>query len=252
MSGTIKPSQALKIDPEFFKKRSPDINWTLVVNDGNSTKTFVGVDWYAVSRFGKVENVVVTNKNGKPLFDRPAYSEAPNVNVVAWGKDKKTGEIKVAVISEERPHADHPDLPESTEPLKFAQIPMGFLNKILGKGGYAILEAKKKGAGREVSEETGASAIIEITRPPSPWQNPNPAFVATWSELFFVQVDLEKISELKLDGDELIYKAEYLSIPDLLKRIKEGQNSSGEIFRAATSLSALMIFFACHPEFWPQ
>lgn len=255
MAATIKPSEAKRRQPEFFEKRPKEVNWTLRVWANGPSKPpleFVGIDWEAISRFGKVENVVVIDPNGRPLFDRPAYHEAPNINAVAWGRDNRTGEIKIALITEERPHANHPEIPESTIPLKFSQVPMGFLEKLIGKDGIQRLEAKRFAAVREVQEETGASAIRGISRPPCPWHNPSPSFVATWSELFFVEVDLKQIEKMRTERTELIYRAEYITVRELLARIREGQDEEGAILRGCTSLSILMIFFSCYPEFWPK
>jgi len=253
MKKRIKPSEARQRKPDFFEKRPADVNWTLSVTEPDGKQhQFVGCDWEAKSRFGKVENAVIVGNDGMPQFDRPAYYEAPNVNVVAWGRDTRTGEVKVAIITEERPHAIHPEMPEADVTLKFAQIPMGFLEKLIGKDQLSQLEFKRFGALREVTEETGASAIRGFSRPACPWHNPSPSFVATWSDLYFIEVDLEKIGELKLDKNEPIFKAEYLPVRELLARIREGQSADGAIFRACTSLSLLMIFFACYPEFWPK
>lgn len=252
MGKIITPAEAVAKQPDFFTKKPEGVSWTLSVEIPEGEKEFVGVSWKAESRFGKVESAVVTDENGNPLFDRPRYYEAPNVNVVAWGRDNRTGEIKIAVIVEERPHALHPEIPEKEVALKFAQIPMGFIEKIVGKDNVGILEIGKHAAAREVAEETGASAVRGISRPACPYHNPSPSFVATWSELYFIEVDLDRIGALKLDRNEPIFKAEYLNVKELLARIREGQDAEGAIFRGATSLSALMIFFSQNPEFWPR
>jgi len=253
MSGTVSPKEAKKINPDFFKNRPADVNWTLhVIDDQGKHHKFVGVDWEARSRFGRVTSEVVVGADGQPQFDRPAYHEAPNVNVIAWGRDVRTGEVKIAIITEERPHADHPEKLDSSVSLKFAQIPMGFMDKIIGQEGMAKLEIGETAAIREIGEETGASVIRGWTQPAYPWHNPSPSFVATWSDLYFVEVDLDRIGEIKESHGEQIFKAEYLPIKELLARIREGQGTDGAIFRACTSLSLLMIFFACYPEFWPS
>ncbi len=251
--GIVKPSEALAKKPDFFEKRPVDVNWTLWIRRSDGTEEeLVGVDWKAISRFGKVEAAVVTDNEGNPVFDRPAYYEAPNVNIVAWGRDNRTGEIRIAIIAEERPHALHPEMPEKEVSLRFAQVPMGFLEKLIGKDELAKLEFKGAAAIREVEQETGASTVRGWTRPACPWHNPSPSFVATWSDLFFIEVDLDRVSELKLEKNEPIYKAEYLPAREVLARIREGQDKDGTIFRACTSLSILMIFFACNPESWPK
>jgi len=254
MAGTVSPGEAKKANPNFFKDRPDNVNWTLhVIDDQGKRHEFVGVDWVVTSRFGRVTSEVVIGPNGQPQFDRPAYHEAPNVNVIAWGRDARTGEVKIAIITEERPHADHPEKPDSSVPLKFAQIPMGFMDKIIGsKGLLTKLEMGKTAAIREIEEETGASAVRGWTQPACPWHNPSPSFVATWSSLYFVEVDLERVGEIKETQGEQIFKAEYLPVRELLARIREGQSKDEAIFRACTSLSLLMIFFACYPEFWPS
>ena len=225
----------------------------LLVNKTDGTvEESVGVNWEATSRYGKVEAIVVADNEGKPIFDRPAYYEAPHVNVVAWGRQERTGEVRIAVITEERPHVLHPEMPEKEISLTFAQIPMGFMEKLIGKTELVQLEIGKQAAIREVEEETGASVIRGFSRPACPYHNPNPTFVATWASLYFIEVDLKLIGKLKPEKNEPIFKAEYLSIPELLARIREGQDQDGAIFRGCTSLSALMIFFSCHPELWPR
>lgn len=248
MAATKKPSEATVVSPQFFETRSSDINWTLRVKEsGGKTHEFVGADWEAVSRFGEVRNVVVFGLDGKPSFDRPEYREAPNVNMVAWGI--KDGIAHIAILHEARPHADNPVNPSSKNPMVFGQIPMGFLNKLLGQD--RKFEPGANGAVREIVEETGATAVISVRQSLFPWHNPNPTFVATWSELYFVQVDLDKIEALKPSHGEMIYKAEYIPVAELMERIRKGQHK-GALYRAATTLSILMIFFATYPQYFPK
>jgi hypothetical protein len=253
MTATIRPSEALKRRPDFFSESNKANRWILrVVTPEGKTEEFVGADWEVSSRFGRITSEVVVDKKGDPQFDRPAVHETPCVNVVAWGRDLRTGEVKVALISEERPHVNHPELPDSTEPLRFAQIPMGFMDRILGKDGTRCLEWGVHAAGREVMEETGIQSVRGFTKPNCPYHNYSPSFMATWAAVVFVEVDLETIGRLQLDHHEVIYKAEYVSVRELLARIREGQDAEGNIFRGSSSLSALMMFFAQYPEFWPK
>ena len=250
----ISMSEARKRKSDFFINRPADLNWLLRVTppDGKTQEFPPGTEWEATSRFGKVEDVVVINADGSPGFNRPRYHEAPNTNSVAWGFDKKTGKVKIAILTEERPHALHPIDPRLSESLVFGQVPMGFKNKIIGKDLLEEFETAEDGAIRELGEETGLRTILTKFRPAFPFHNPNPTFVATWSDLVFIQVDLDKIEEKKLDKNEMIYKAEYLTVPELLERIAQGQDENGAIYRACTSLSILMIFFATFPHFWPK
>ncbi len=238
----ILPSEAIKSNPEFFEGRTQ--NWILRIKKADGTiEEHAGVDWEAVSPFGAVRSAVVTDEYGKPVFDRPRYEEAPNVNIVAWGRDKKTGQIKVALISQPRPHADDPTNPENTEQLVFAQIPMGFKIKVLGRDQIEAFESSKAAGKRETGEETGAFVIKDVFEPEFPFHNPNPTFVGTWSDLIFVEVDLDKIEELKYDRSEPIFSAEYVPLKQLWKEIKVGKTDRG-ITRMCTSNSALIIYLS--------
>lgn len=242
----IHPSEAVKRDQNFFNDKDKDSTWTLRVRhlDGTIEEFPAGTDWEAKSRFGSVISAVATNSDGSPSYDRPRYNEAPNVNVVAWGKDKK-GQIKIAIINQARPYADNELETETNEPMVFRQIPMGFLDKILGQGEVSRLESTKKGAIREISEETGAMVVKDISFPELPKHYPNPTFVGTSSNLAFVEVDLEKIDELKSRsvGEEQIYKSEYIPLDQLLKEIQTGKVDNAYT-RMCTSNSAILIFLS--------
>lgn len=218
-------------------------NWKLTV-DGRP----ISGDWRVESNFGSVHTAVVLDKDGRPVFDRPAYREAPNVNIVAWGRTKRwfgRDSVRIAVIRQPRPHADDPENPgDDHAPVVFGQLPMGFLERVLGESGDAA-------ARRETTEETGASAIIQVTRPKYPLHNPNPTFVATWSDLYFVEVDLKKIDKLKSMRSEPIYSAEYVSAAELIRHIREGKDEKDAVYRMCTANSLWMIFFATYPELWP-
>ena len=218
--------------------------WKLYVNNQP-----VAGEWRVESPFGSIHTAVVLDKDGKPVFDRPAYREAPNVNIIAWGRTKhwfSRDTVRIAVIRQPRPHADNPEKQgDGHEPVVFGQIPMGFMEKILGESGSAT-------ARRETSEETGASAVIAVTQPKFPWHNPNPTFVPTWSDLYFVEVDLAKIARLRSSRKEPIYSAEYMPIGKLLQNIRDGKDEQGAVYRMCTANSLWMIFFATHPELWPH
>lgn len=238
----VLPSQAQKANPDFFKARPQ--NWVLrIKRPGGAVEEFEGVDWEAVSPFGAVRSAVVTDNEGKPVFDRPRYEEAPNVNIVAWGRDRRTRQIRVALISQPRPHADDPTNSENTDPLVFAQIPMGFKEKLLGKDQLDNFESSKDAASRETSEETGATVIKNIFEPEFPYHNPNPTFVGTWSDLVFVEVDLDKVEELKASRNEPIFKAEYIPLQEVWKEIRTGKTDRG-ISRMCTSNSALLVYLS--------
>ncbi len=220
----------------------PDFNpgWQLSV-DGKP----VSGNWVVTSPYGEVAPVVVCDDAGYPLFDRPAYREADSVHIIAWGRTQE-GDIRIGMIRQPRPHADDPEAgAHSTHgPVVMGQVPMGFVEKILGETG-------EDAARREAMEETGAAAILSVVQPACPWNFPNPTFVPTWSGIYFVEVDLEKIEEMKKDRTEPIYSAEYISPAQLIERLASGKDESGALYRMGTSNSALLIFFATYPELWP-
>lgn len=241
----ISPSEALKRDPEFFENRPEWANWKLRIRHLNGTIEELppGTDWEAVSRFGAFRSAVITNPDGSPAFDKPRADEAPAVNVVAYGKDKKTGQIKIAMISQPRPHADNDFEPENKEDMVFEQIPMGYLEKIIGKDPITKTESPAEGAIRETSEETGASAVIDVSIPQYGKHYPNPTFVGTSTNVVFVEVDLDKVAALKEDKNEPIYKAEYIPLSVLLEDIKKGKTERGYA-RMGTSNSAILMFLS--------
>lgn len=202
--------------------------------------------WKVVSDFGSIESVVVVDKDGAPVFDRPVYRESPNVNLVVYGRTG-SGNIKIAVIRQPRPHADQPDKPgvDGHEPVVFGQVAMGFAEKILGEDPEAT-------ARRETAEETGASVVLSVTKPKVPWHNPNPTFVSTWSDLLFVEVDLNKVEKLRSTRNEPIFSAEFIDPSELISRVAAGEDDAGALYRMCTSNSVWLIFFATFPEFWPR
>jgi ADP-ribose pyrophosphatase YjhB (NUDIX family) len=215
--------------------------WKLVVNGKPMPDN---TEWEVQSSFGAVKTAVVLDNAGTPVFDRPMYEEAPNVNMVAYGRTED-GEVKVAVIRQPRPHADDPENRgvDGHAPVVFGQVPMGFIEKLLG-------ESLEQAAERETSEETGARTVISVTRPKCPYHNPNPTFVRTWSDLVFVEVDLKRIESLRSTRNEPIYSAEYIPVPELLKRIRDGRDEQGALYRMCTANSVWLIFFATFPDFW--
>lgn len=191
--------------------------------------------------------------DGTPNFDRAIVYESPATNVVAWGWKRNwwgKKEAYIAVIRQPRPHADDPENQwhDGHAPVTFGQLPMGFRDKLLG----GAFETPEAGAAREVSEETGATAVISIRKPLVPWHNPNPTFVGSWTDILFVQVDLKKVEKLKANRNEPIYTAEYVPVRELLRRIRIGRDEQGAYYRMCTANSLWFIFFTTHPELFPR
>lgn len=244
----VKSFLQVKGHPAFDAFAENADRWTHEGPNGARTKC---EDFRASSPYGSVASAVVVDEKGRPIFDRPVYYEAPNVHAIVYGRDTD-GKIRVAVISQPRPHADDPMQPGNDHPpVIFGQTPMGFLlSKIAGNGNIVPIETGAAGAMREAGEEAGVQVVISVTQPKYPHINPNPTFVATWSEVYFLEVDLHQIRRLKPDHAEPIFSAEYLTVPELLRRIREGQDEKGAVYRMGVSLGDWMIFFATHPEFF--
>jgi len=237
MAATKRLNDVLRDFPDFKP------GWTLLGPDGQPRAG----DWTAQSRFGSAGHAVVMHADGTPNFDRPYYEEAPAVNVIAFGirwtrrRFRWKRNVLIAILQQPRPHADDPRKQgtDGHASVVFGQIPMGFADKVLGDK----FESPEEAATREVAEETGATAVRRIIRPPCPWHCPNPTFVKSWTDILFVEVDLAKIGEMKTRRDEPIYSAEYVSQEELERRILKGEHE-GAYYRASTSLSALKIFDA--------
>ncbi len=227
--------------------------WRLAASRENVDAAFPpGTDFSVESRFGSVESAVVMNDKGEPDFDRPLYREAPSCTIVAWGRDRRRN-VRIGVVREARPHADDPERPGNEHAaVVFGQPPMGFLDKVLGKDLIERYESVESGAVRELGEEMGANVILSIETPPYPHHNPSPTFVATWCNIRFVEVDLERLGAMKLDRGEKIFSADFVLVRDLLRYIAKGTDETGAVYRSGISNSAWMVFFACRPEIFQE
>ena len=223
-------------------------NWELSIN---GVPVPMDTVWEVRSPFGSVQNVIVQDVHGEPVFARPEYREAPHVNCVVWGREKDST-AKFAVLRQPRPHADDPEVRGNTHPpVVFGQVVMGFLDCIIGKDLAARYESAERGAVREAQEESGVRVVLNIERPKYPWHNPNPTFVATWADLVFVEIDLDSLREIAHDRSEPIFSAEYVTAKELFSRVATGKDQEGAVYRGCTSLSVWMVFFATHPELLP-
>lgn len=229
----------------FWKNK---YRWGLNIKIGDSKiEGLTGVDWEVTSPFGSVRNAVVLGADGKPAFDRPVYSEADNVNLCVWGM--KNSVPVIAILEQERPHAQNPTNAEDTEAPVYGQIVMGFnLSKVFGSE-LEKYENSEDAATRELGEELGSSskAIINIESPKIPWLNPSPSFVETSSRLYFVQINPDEINKKEIDVSEGIKNAEMIPVKELQRRIHEGIEN-GTIYRYGNSLALWMIFFSYYPH----
>lgn len=232
--GWVTLEKALELDPDFLTRR------------GQNAWTYDPERHGFYSRFGFSEVRVQLKQSawGKSFseftpedldFERGAYGEADNINAVVWGYDQD-GNIRVGVTIQARPFADNADHTPANPSIVFGQpCVMGFnIERVAGTDA----------AVREASEEAGTgTAVLGVES--LGYHNPNPTFCATWSELYSIQVDLTKVTA-QTDRSELIYRAEYVPIWDLLLRIAEGE-VEGVNYRSATANDAFLVWLACHP-----
>ncbi|MBT4942301.1 MAG: NUDIX domain-containing protein [Candidatus Magasanikbacteria bacterium] len=245
MAATISLFEAEQKKPGFIADRPTQVPWLLsVTHKDGACFTFTKTEWKIESKFGSISNVVVCNAEGEPQFEKPEFRESPNVHVIAYGF--RGDELSIAVLHEGRPHADNPNDPKAKEVITFGQTPMGYMDKIIGKN---VVESTEDAGTRELTEEVGSVVIKKITKPDHPYHNPNPSFVATWSDIVFIEVDLETLGQNSPESSELIYKAEYVPVKELLRRIKVGEHE-GALYRSCTTNGSLMLFFATFPEYF--
>ena len=121
---------------------------------------------------------------------------------------------------------------------------MGFLKRIVGEAVAEAFEKGEEGVLREAIEEAGVGAVKGVQL--MGYHNPNPTFVATWSQLLGIEVDLTQVSE-HTDRKELIFRAEYLPVREILRRIGVGEHESVN-YRSATANSAFLVWRCSHPE----
>lgn len=188
-----------------------------------------GADWTCKSpKFGRVEYAVVSDKSGKPLFDRPRYFEAPHVITVVWGTTKD-GDERIGLVLEARPHAG---VDADGNDLKFWGVPRGFRNN-----GEDPLTAAK----REAGEESSANVVLDAYDAGE--LNPNPTFVGSFGPVVFLRVDLDRLDAIRPDRNEKIYKVKFFAIHEIIKMIVAGEHEGGQL-SDGVSLATLMKFIA--------
>lgn len=200
---------------EAHKRGFAKANWKLEHNAHH---------WVCSSpKFGSVEYAVVADKNDNPVYDRPIYREAPHVITVPWGRGGGgLGRILIGLILEERVHGGG----------KFWGVPRGFMNPG---------ETPDQAARREAGEEAGASVVrssILLGR-----LNPNPTFVGTDGPVVALEVDIERLGQIKPDRTEKIYKVQFFTLSEVYQHVLNGQFEGGS-FNDGVSLAAIMKFIS--------
>jgi hypothetical protein len=243
MSATVPYSQAKT-------NQSHEVyGWKLTVE---GVEYPVGTDFSISSVRGSVQSAVVLKNDGTPLFDRPVYTETPFAQVVIWGKGAD-GKFYFGMVEQERPHADMPGAENygvnGHKPVRFLHVVMGFNEKsATGK-----FETPEETAKREAHEESGTSksAVLNVETHPF-GHNPSPSFTSTWGNVISMEIDLKKVGKPITDENESINGVYFIEAHRLLEMIAGGQSNTGAYTGVSTSLSALMIHFARHPEQFPR
>ncbi|MBI4120939.1 MAG: hypothetical protein HY457_01650 [Parcubacteria group bacterium] len=238
------------VSPAEWEKFINDPNrWQLTVDGKQLPK---GTDFALTSKFGEVRSAVVVGPDGKPSFDRPLYREAPFVQTVTWGLGAD-GRYYFGMVEQVRPHADMPGAEaynvDGHKPVPFLHVIMGFSEKAAtGK-----FETPEQAATREASEEGGASesAVVGVEVYPV-GHNPSPSFTPTWGAVVAVQVNLRKLEKPIPDPEEPINGVYFIEVGRLLAMVRSGKSDTGAYTGVSTSLSALFIHLAHHPEQWPR
>jgi 8-oxo-dGTP pyrophosphatase MutT (NUDIX family) len=230
--GWITAKEALRRDPEFFRRRG-DASWSW-----NEITSTLGSKW------GAHEVRVAVHPDGTPDFDRVIYSEAPGMCAVLYGRDRDGG-YHIGIIEEARPFADNLDGTPADPPLRFGQpAVMGVLDRIIGSGGASALESAEDGAVREAMEEAGITGVLGVRR--LGYQNPNAAICATWDHLLEIEVDLDQVGTTT-GREARIHQAHYLPVREVLHRIALGDHD-GVNYRAAVPGNAFLVWLANHTE----
>jgi 8-oxo-dGTP pyrophosphatase MutT (NUDIX family) len=173
-------------------------------------------------RFGSVEYAVVADQDGKPLYDRPIYREAPHVITVPWYSLGREMGPAIGLILEERAHGG----------TAYWGVPRGFL-----KTG----ETPEAAALREAGEEAGV-AVVKLAQLVG-YINPNPTFISSKGPVVALEVDHVKLQEIRPKRNEKIYKVTFFPIVELLEKIQSG-NFEGGCFEDGVSLAAIMLFLS--------
>lgn len=229
--------------------------WTSFIQNPNRWRIEVdgqqlppGTDFAIRSKFGAVMSAVVLQPNGAS-FDRPLYVEAPFGQHVLWYK-ADNGRIYFGLVEQPRPHADDPEHPGAD-----GHVPIRCLNVVMGfdeKTATGKFETPEEAARRETGQEAGtASAIIGSTEFLGV-HNPSPSFTKQWGNVTSTQVDLKRLEKPIPDPDEPINGVYFIEAGELLKMIAGGTSEAGAYLNTCTSLSALLVHFAHHPDHWPR
>lgn len=245
-------AEASRINAEKTQKISTDVGvWVTTITEPNG-RTYQlppGSDIRIDGHAGSFELGVILDQNGQPAHDKGIYTQRPSVIIVAWGRDAQ-GSACIVHLIQERPLTMDLEIEGMTRPMRFAQIPMGFLNddEIL----LPAPEGAERAARRELLEETGISTIlsVELLAPLTYW--PDPSLIRNGAYVVLVEVELpseaSKPAVSAPEDHEHILHIEFPRVHELLERIQRGYTPDGVNYHMGLSLGPLMLFFARRPD----
>lgn len=199
----------------------------------------VGVPVRLESPFGSVEIVAVPKPDETGVrSDSIAVRRAPNVHIVAWGLDPE-GYFRILIIDEQQPLADDPMRRDTNghSPVVFATIPKGFINDG---------ETPEDAARRRLSQEAKAAwRVLNVTRPFKPFTNPEPAYVVSWSDIVFVELDIGDMPSYEGKSEVAgIQRWRLYTHDQVLSYIAAGEDDQGASWCDARMLAAFQKFNA--------
>ena len=207
--------------------RIDDLSLTIPAKRQNWPHTQWGMDG---GDFGKVVDVAVVDGDGNFIYNKPVIEEGPHVATLTFGICPETTLPKLALVNEQRDTAaklDGVDAPRYWGPAR------GYADQT----DTGLIAAAK----REAGEETGADVLVG-----DPWivandTNPNETIVRSKTPWVAIPVDLSRLSAIRAQHGEKIFKAEFFTEFQLEDMIRLGTHE-GASTRSWCLATAVLYF----------
>lgn len=181
-------------------------------------------------RIGAIQHIITCDGTGQPKYDQPLLVTRPGVVCVV-----RDANLNLALLQRYREVCvqDHDERSVPTAD----GVAFGALSLEFPRGGCEVDETAVVAALRETEEETGCTAIG------AQWLdriNPDTAFFPYCHDVFLVDVDAQRRADVPLDPNEVIEQVAFERLPNLLKRISDGQIHCGLTKAALTAYFAYL------------
>lgn len=167
----------------------------------------------AHERLGAIWHAVVCSPDGTPLYDQPLWTEPTGAIVVATDEQDRIGFVqnfRVVVRDADAGWASPPKNFDGYGRVSL-ELPRGF-----PEPGEAAIDTAR----REAEEELG----VEVERPVLiGWHNPNTTYCAASIPIFLVSVAKPVRSAAPADRTEPIEGVCFLTVAEVLARVREGE-----------------------------